>query len=96
MTLVPQILMFAALFAWVVFVAWYWIRARWWESRTGQNVMGVALGIAALLLMIAAQRLWPDYEIRPLVQTFVYGGLAALAIQRTWQMEHEQRRHHND
>lgn len=93
MNLAVTILMYAALTAWLVFVAWYWIRARWWESPTGRNVMGVAMGVASLLALIAANRTWPDYWLRPAFQTLVYGALIILGIQRTWQMEREQRKH---
>lgn len=90
---VVNFLRFAALAAWGTFIAWYWIRARWWESPVGRNIMGVAFAIFALLALIAAQALWPDYQARTALQVVVYGGIAALAIQRTGQMEHAQRHH---
>lgn len=76
----------AALLAWATFAAWYWVRARWWESPEGRNVMGVSLTLcAALLLVITSQpHDWP--------RVLVCLALAGLAVQRTVQLERAQRR----
>lgn len=79
--------------AWAVFALWYALRARWWEQPEGRNVMGVAVAITALLLLVSLARVAPDWAGRPIAQLAVYGGLIALAIQRTVQLERAQRRH---
>jgi thiol:disulfide interchange protein len=83
-----------ALVAALVFVASYWIRARWWESPTGRNIMGVSISVAAVLGLIVAQRFSPDYTGRVVLQTIVYTSTATFFIQRTVQMLRAQRDPH--
>ncbi|HCS2945827.1 TPA: hypothetical protein OQU49_004445 [Shigella flexneri] len=80
-----------ALVSALLFVVLYWARARWWESPTGRNIMGVSLSVAAVLGLIVAQRFFPDYTGRQVIQTIVYVSTAALFIQRTTQMLRAQR-----
>lgn len=88
---IQTVLMYGATLAWAVFIAWYALRARWWESPAGRNIMGVAVAIFTLLVLISAQTTWPGYWLRPYAQIVVFGALIALAVQRTAQMERAQR-----
>lgn len=88
-----QILVYTACASWLVCLTWYSVRAKWWRWREGRNIWGVALALTAVLALIAAQRIWPDYWLRPWLQVIVYGALTILAIQRTVQIELAQRRH---
>lgn len=81
----------AAFFCWLVFLAWYMIRAKWWRSPEGRNVWQVALALTIALGMVVASYTWPDYSIRPIVVLGVYLYLAALGVQRTIQLERNQR-----
>ncbi|MEV7962422.1 putative phage holin [Oerskovia paurometabola] len=74
------------------FVVLYWVHARWWQSPTGRNVMGVSLAVAAVLGLVVAQGLVPDYPGRRVAQLIVYTATAALFVQRTIQMLRAQRR----
>lgn len=80
-----------ALCAWTVFIGWYWLRARWWKSDIGWNVMGVATAIWLLLCLNVSSIAFPDYELRPYVRATVYLFLGVVAVQRTIQLEREQR-----
>lgn len=84
-------LAYAALLVWTVFIAWYHLRARWWQSYTGRNVMGVAIVVWGLLALIVAQQTWPDYALRTTAQAIVYGGAIIFGIQRIVQMVRAQR-----
>lgn len=89
-----QVLVYLGFAAWVLFVATYHVRARWWESPIGRNVMGTAVGLAAVMGLIAAQITWPDYALRPALQGVVYSSLIFLGVQRTVQMLRVQSQHH--
>jgi len=82
----------AAFFCWLGFLIWYSIRAKWWRVPEGRNVWGVALALTAALGMVNASYIWPDYSLRPIVVLTVYVSLALLGIQRTVQMERNQRK----
>lgn len=92
MTALVLVLQCLALAAALAFVVLYWIHARWWQSPTGRNVMGVSLAVAAVLGLVVAQALVPDYPGRRAAQTIVYTATAALFVQRTIQMLRAQRR----
>jgi hypothetical protein len=85
-----------AFFTWLLFLVWYSVRAKWWRSPEGRNVWGVALALTVALGMIVAAYTWRDYAARPYVVLTVYVGLAALAIQRTVQLERNQRRNRKE
>ncbi|MBE7701279.1 hypothetical protein H9623_13340 [Oerskovia sp. Sa1BUA8] len=85
-------LQYLALASTLTFVVLYWVRARWWESPTGRNIMGVSVAVAAVLGLVVAQATIPDYPGRRLAQTLVYASVAALFVQRTVQMLRAQRR----
>lgn len=92
MRAVIEVAAIAAFSAWAVFLIWYSVRAKWWRSPEGRNVWGVALALTVALGIIVAAYLWRDYVARPYVVLTVYVGLAALAVQRTIQLERNQRR----
>lgn len=92
MTALTNSLAYAAAVAWLLFALWYQIRARWWVTPEGRNVMAVALGIVAMLGLAALARVAPDWPGRPWAQLVVFAGLIVLAIQRTVQLERAQRR----
>jgi|GEM_PF-6189002 len=83
---------FVALVGWLTFLVWYSLRAKWWKSPEGRNVWGVASALVVALGMVNASYIWPDYAARDWVVLGVYVYLAALAVQRTAQMERRQRR----
>lgn len=93
MSAVIEVAAIVAFLAWLTFVIWYAMRARWWRSPEGRNVMGVAVALTWALGIIVAAYLWPDYAIRPWLVLITYVVLAALGVQRTVQMERRQRRH---
>lgn len=92
MTTLVLTLQCLALAAPLAFVVLYWIHARWWQSPTGRNVMGISLAFAAVLALVVAQALVPDYPGRRIAQIVVYGSAIALFVQRTVQMLRAQRR----
>ncbi|MFE5309690.1 hypothetical protein [Isoptericola sp. NPDC056605] len=92
---VIHVVSLVALLAWLVFLVWYSLRAKWWRSPEGRNVWGVASALVIALGMVNASYIWPDYAARDWVVLGVYAYLAALAVQRTVQMERRQR-HKND
>lgn len=91
MTTLVNATAYLAAVSWVVFIVWYALRARWWVTPTGRNVMAVAVGIVAMLGLATLARLAPEWGGRPAVQLVVFVGLAALGIQRTVQLERAQR-----
>ncbi|MFB7798924.1 hypothetical protein [Isoptericola sp. NPDC056134] len=76
---------------WLLFVALYSLRARWWKTPEGRNVWGVGLALTVALGIIVAAYTWPDYELRPVIVPVLYTGLGLLAVQRTVQMLRRQR-----
>ncbi len=96
MSVAVRVLQYTALLAWLVFVVWYHLRARWERTPTGRNVMGTSAALVALLALVAAAVTFPDYPGRPVAQLLVYASLTALGIQRTVYMERAQRHHPHD
>jgi hypothetical protein len=93
--MIRDIIHVAALVAfvgWLTFLVWYSLRAKWWKTPEGRNVWGVASALVIALGMVNASYIWPDYAARDWVVLGVYAYLAALAVQRTAQMERRQRR----
>jgi hypothetical protein len=86
----------AAFLSWLVFLATYSLRAKWWRSPEGRNVWGVAAALTWALGIIVAAYLWPDYDIRDWLVPVTYVALAALGVQRTVQMLRRQRQQHRD
>lgn len=82
----PIVLAYVALLVWGVFITSYWALARWWESDTGINIMGVSIVLWGHEALIVAQNAWPDYALRPYAQVVVYGGAIVFGVQRTVQM----------
>lgn len=93
MTTVVLVLQCAALAAALAFSTWYGVRASWWRSPEGRNIMGVSIAVAAVLVLIVLQQFFPDYPGRRAVQVVVYATVAALFVQRTVQLERAQRSH---
>lgn len=86
-----RVLVWAGFVVWATFCLWYHVRATWWRSPEGRNIMGVAAAVTALLGLIAAQASWPGYALRPWVQTIIYGVIPVLGLQRLAQLERRQR-----
>lgn len=96
MTTVVLVLQCAALASALVFATWYGVRAAWWRSPEGRNIMGVSVAVAAVLVLIVLQQFFPDYPGRRVVQVVVYTTVALLFVQRTVQLERAQRRHRKE
>lgn len=96
MTTLVLILQCAALGSALAFSTWYGLRASWWRSPEGRNIMGVSLAVAAVLVLIVLQQFFPDYPGRRVVQVVVYTTVALLFVQRTVQLERAQRRYRRE
>lgn len=85
----------AAAVAWTTFVVWYWIRASWWKSQIGQNVMilGAMLSFSfirlALIIWTGPVHTYSTGQV--LSGFFTYTVAAAIGVQRTYLMEKAQR-----
>lgn len=85
----------AAGVAWTVFVVWYAIRAKWWKTQVGQNVMILGLLLAFSFDRLAIVILQTDGAVRTTSQVvtgvIMYGLSAFLGVWRTILMEKAQR-----
>ena len=77
--------------AWGVFVTWYSVRARWWETPYGRNVMGTGTGIFALLLAFCIALLYGRFPGDLALWTLAFLNLGIMAVHRTYHMEKVQR-----
>lgn len=80
--------------AWSTFCVWYWIRATWWKSQIGQNVMILGL-LLAFTFSRAAYYLWtnpmPNVSVNQQISgILIYLTATAIAVQRTYLMNDAQ------
>lgn len=84
-----------ALLAWTILVIWYWIRAKWWKTFMGQNMMGLSILVALSLgLRLVNQVVTPREDYRPwqvILGVAIYGLLAFFGFQRVYFVEQSQR-----
>lgn len=85
----------AAGLSWTTFVVWYAIRAKWWRTQIGQNVMILGVLLAFSFDRLAIVILQTPDAIRTPSQiatgVIMYGLSAAIAIWRTVLVEKAQR-----
>lgn len=81
---------------WTTFVVWYWIRATWWKSQIGKNVMILGMLIAFTFDRTAFYLWQVSHEEISGAQyatgLFTYIAAALIGVQRTYLMEQSQRR----
>ena len=58
MALLPAIILYSTLVPLLLFVLYFGLRSSWYTSKTGRMIMGLALGLVAILLMGLLQRFW--------------------------------------
>lgn len=80
-----------AALAWLTFVVWYTVRAKWWKSPVGRNTFGVSAVLFIILLRIAVIRWWPHLQQHDIAGTLVYSVAFVFGVQRIWFMEKAQR-----
>ena len=90
MSTVVNIMAALALAAWAGFALTYHVRAAWYATPQGRNIMGVSVALASLLALVVVAKLWPEFD-RTLFQVFVYGWLTYLGAERLGQMLRLQR-----
>lgn len=78
--------------AWLAFVVWYTLRAKWWRLAVGWNTFGVSLVMFVVLLRLSVLRLHPGFEDPVPSGILVYSLTLVLAIQRIVFMENAQRK----
>ncbi len=91
LTFAVDLLVGCALAAWATFAALYHVKAAWFATAAGRNIMGVSVAIVAFLALVFVARVWPDFD-RQALQVVVYAWLAYLGVQRLGQMLRMQRR----
>lgn len=75
-----------AFLACATFATVYHLRAFWWRSDTGWNLMGFAVSVGLLCLYTVLITIWPDgcaAAVLRSIRTAVLAVIAALMIQRT-------------
>lgn len=89
----------AAALSWVTFVVWYQIRATWWKSQIGQNVMilGAMLAFSFVRLALIIWDGTPSHYSPGQVLSgfFTYTIAAVIGVQRTYLMEKAQREYND-
>lgn len=86
----------AAVAACAGFAVTYHVRARWWRSEMGRNLMGFAGAVGALCLYTVLVSLWPDGCVAVVlrgVRTVLVLVIAGLMVQRTRLLVQAQREH---
>lgn len=78
------------------FALTYHLRARWWRSEMGRNLMGFAGVVGALCLYTVLVSLWPDGCLATIlrgVRTALALAITGLMVQRTRLLLQAQRDH---
>ncbi|MFH8805465.1 hypothetical protein ACH4F6_38990 [Streptomyces sp. NPDC017936] len=81
-----------------VFVVTYHLRATWWRSEMGRNVMALAVAVGALFAYTVLVSLWPDGCLAMVlrwVRTGIALTIAVVMAQRTRVLVRIQRQHHD-
>lgn len=81
----------AAALAWLTFIVWYTIRARWWKNSYGRNAVEVSAIIFIVLARIALVSHFPWMKQNDIVGTIVYFAAMLFAIHRIALLEQAQR-----
>ncbi|MFM9652746.1 putative phage holin [Streptomyces galilaeus] len=82
-----------------VFVVTYHVRATWWRTNVGRNLMGLPAAIGALCLYTVLVSFWPDgcfAIVMRGVRTAVIVGISVLMAQRIRMLLKAQRQHRDD
>jgi len=91
MSIAITVLAALALAAWATFAVLYHVRAAWFATEQGRNIMGVSVALALFLALAVAARLWPEATWLDGVRLVTYLWLAYLGVQRAVQMVRLQR-----
>ena len=71
MALLPALILYSTLVPLLLFVVYFGLRSSWYTSKTGRMIMGLAVGLTALLLMGTLQRYW-DPSFMDILRVIVY------------------------
>lgn len=71
MALLPAIILYSTLVPLGLFVLYFGLRSSWYTSKTGRMIMGLALGLVALLLMGLLHRVL-DPSFMDILRIIVY------------------------
>lgn len=85
-----------AALACAAFAITYHVRAAWWRSETGRNLMGLPVAIGALFLYTVLVSLWPDgcfAIVMRAVRTLLAVTISVLMVQRIRILLRAQREH---
>jgi len=78
--------------AWTLFTVSYSIRAKWWKTAFGLNMMGVSFVFAVLLARLALLYLFPDAKADlKIFGSAIYVAAGILGVHRFILMEKSQR-----
>lgn len=80
-----------AALAWLTFIVWYSIRAKWWKNPVGRNTFGVSTVLFVILARITLLRWFPHLQQHDIPGIIVYSVAALFGVQRIWFMEKAQR-----
>ena len=91
MALLPAIILYSTLVPLLLFVLYFGLQSSWYTSKTGRMIMGLAVGLAVLLLVGLLYRVFDPsfiFTIRVIVYSLVHIGVWRLfftlrSIQRT-------------
>lgn len=75
---------------WLTFIAWYWLRAKWWHNPYGRNAMAASAVLFVICLRIAIVSHFPHLRENPYVGAVVYGLAGLVAVWRIILMERAQ------
>jgi hypothetical protein len=78
------------------FAVTYHLRARWWRSEMGRNLMALAVVLGALFLYTVLLSVWPTGCIAVVlrgVRVLIAVAIAGVMVQRTRLLLQEQRKH---
>ena len=90
-TAITIAIIFAAV-AWVLFTVSYAIRAKWWKTPFGRNMMGVSAVSALILGRLALLYIDPDFTADlKIFGLVIYLAWGALGFHRFYLMEKAQR-----
>ncbi|MFI9598955.1 hypothetical protein ACIHCX_03570 [Streptomyces sp. NPDC052043] len=87
-----------AFLACATFAATYHLRATWWRSEVGRNLMAFATAVGLLCAYTVFVSLWPDGRLATVlraVRTVIVLAIGALMLQRTRMLLRAQREHHD-
>lgn len=80
-----------AALAWLTFIVWYTVRAKWWKNSYGRNAVEVSVLIFIILARIAVVSHFPNVKQSESLGAIIYTAAALFAIHRIALMEQAQR-----